>query len=297
MESLTIQSNVRSRRNEARRLLKSCFEKSIFSLVPFEIWRCVVINADAKTLTILGQTCWGFKELIDNAGENSVCIPRAFRSAGQIRLGLKYLQKCAENGDAKAMVHLGFALMTGGWGLKRNESIDPRYFFFTLIQIQSFSYRTSSGDLWFKKAAERGNGCAMALHAENLKNVGEDCEEWGKKALASNHPFGVGYCYYVGIGVPADMKKSFSVFEASAKTGDDEYTQSILGYFYDAVLEEKDTEKALYWYHKSAEQGLARSQFDLACMLRDGDGCKVDKDLSEIWFKKSDAQGIDRSNN
>lgn len=113
-----------SRKNEARRLLKGCFEDTLFSFVPFEIWRDIVLKLDLKSMTKVAQTCWGFKELVDNAGENDFDLALGFRKEGQIEIALRYLKLCANHGNHNAMFHIGNAYWCSGFGL-----IDFLFFF------------------------------------------------------------------------------------------------------------------------------------------------------------------------
>lgn len=54
----------------------------------------------------------------------------------------------------------------------------------------------------------------------------------------------------------------------------------------------KDGAKAIYWLTKAAEQGDARSQFNLYYAYRDGDGISRDEDLARKWLVKASEAGL-----
>lgn len=66
------------------------------------------------------------------------------------------LEGCAKGGNARAMFHLGYALLRSGWGLRRNKKKAAE---------------------WLGKSAEFGNGCGMALFSNCLLNGKRFCKE------------------------------------------------------------------------------------------------------------------------
>jgi TPR repeat protein len=76
---------------------------------------------------------------------------------------------------------------------------------------------------------------------------------------------------------------------AQAEQGD-AWAQLNLGAAYDhGIGGARDVDRAIHWYHKAAEQGLAEAQFNLAHIL-------VDEDISAAaaadWMAKAAAQGM-----
>lgn len=55
---------------------------------------------------------------------------------------------------------------------------------------------------------------------------------------------------------------------------------------------EKNLEKAVEWYRKSAEQGYDRGQFCLAGCYENGEGVPIDKEKALQWYKKAADQGF-----
>lgn len=107
----TKENTLNSQRDQARSLLKNCFRNRLFSFVPYEIWKEIVCYSHLNTICFLAQTCWGFKELVEDV--RSLDLALKYRREGDIDLALKYLQRCANCGCAKAMFHLGYALRRG----------------------------------------------------------------------------------------------------------------------------------------------------------------------------------------
>lgn len=77
---------------------------------------------------------------------------------------------------------------------------------------------------------------------------------------------------------------------SQAAKGGDAHAQLNLGAAYDhGIGVARDIDKALYWYQKSAEQGLAEAQFNLAHLL-------VEEEISAVaaaeWMHRAAAQGM-----
>lgn len=262
---------LRSRKNEAHSLHKSCFKNELFLLVPFEIWKDIVTSCDLKVVGLLSQTCWGLRELVEDARDNNIEIALRYRREGQISRALKCLQTCVVHGNSMAMFHIGFAYLNGGWGLKkaRNEATE-----------------------WFKKAAERGSDAGKALYALRLicgDGAFDSSNLWGRKALSSGSSLAAGYCYYLGLGTLQDQKKAFALFELAAEGGD-EYGQYMLGICYQRGDGVEVNYKSLFWYSESARQGLSESQFRVGLMYRSGVGCIEDDENAGIWYRKAGNQ-------
>ena len=76
---------------------------------------------------------------------------------------------------------------------------------------------------------------------------------------------------------------------AKADQGD-AWAQLNLGAAYDnGIGVPRDLEKAIYWYQKAAEQGLAEAQFNLAHLLVDAD---ISAARAAKWMAKAAEQGM-----
>ena len=251
-----------------RKSLRKCFRNNIFSLVPYEIWRDLIVSysGDVRIILLLSQTCRGFNNLVDDIGKTNINLALLLRREGQIPLALKYLRKCVDNGDSLAMFHLGYAYWRGGWGVndEDDESCDKSMY-------------------WLERSAKYGNPHGMAFFAHFLRKgyygVQPNIELsiiWGQKALSSNDPFAKGLFWLEGLGGKQDHFKAFPYFETSAKEGD-EFGQYYFakqwfefGQYYLAKRWYNGTklDYGFYWCEKSAQRGLYSAQIALATIHR-----------------------------
>ena len=53
----------------------------------------------------------------------------------------------------------------------------------------------------------------------------------------------------------------------------------------------EDDAKAVYWYRKAAEQGIAKAQSNLGLMYDNGEGVSEDDAKAVYWYRKSAERG------
>ena len=101
----------------------------------------------------------------------------------------------------------------------------------------------------------------------------------------------IGYCYYNGFYLEKDEEKSISFFRKSADFGYALAQNNLGNCYYYGKGTNKDLQEAFKWYKKSAEQGNANAQNNLGFRYYNGEG--TNKDLQEAfkWFMKSAEQG------
>lgn len=271
--------------NDSRPSLKNCFKNYLFSLVPYEIWRDILSNADSKSVVRLCQTCKGFNRAATNLQNSLLDLAKEHRKEDQIALASNCLQKSADFGNKTAMFYLGIAKLDGGWGFEKDAE--------------------KCGE-WLKISAEGGNGSAMAIYAFLL--LGQDAElskSWQAKALSSNSSFAVAYWNLVQVKKEIDekgaekmkneMKVAFELCQTSANDGD-EFGQELLGScFLQGFGVEKCEEEGYKWIKKAAEQGSATSQMMVGCLHVDGIpgiACQKSKELALLWLTKSSNQNL-----
>lgn len=93
----------------------------------------------------------------------------------------------------------------------------------------------------------------------------------------------------MGSAVQAGDKVDIASMQRQAEAGD-AYAQLNLGAAYDnGIGVAKDVDKALQWYQKAAEQGVAEAQFNLAHLM-------VEQEISAVaaaeWMEKAANQGM-----
>lgn len=102
----------------------------------------------------------------------------------------------------------------------------------------------------------------------------------------------IGFCYHHGIaGFPVDYEAAVRWYLKAAEQGLAK-SQSNLAYCYlYGVGVEQDSKKAVEWYTKAANQGNAIAQYQLGWCYSEGDG--IDKDLTKAveCFRKAAEQG------
>ena len=101
-------------------------------------------------------------------------------------------------------------------------------------------------------------------------------------------------CYRKGLGVPTDMEKALEWYRKSAEQGVAE-AQYWLGNYYgnvDSNILPKNYEEATKWFALSAEQGYAPAQYNLGCSYCYGQGVPKNLAVAVEWFQKSAEQGL-----
>lgn len=250
--------------NVLRGLLKSCFKNLIYVLVPFEIWRDIISEGDPLSIARIAKTSRGFNEVVKNLRNLLFECALKHRRENRISEAKRYLLRCADIGDSKAMFYIGDAHKNFGWGLEPNvdKSLE-----------------------WFKNSAQCGNIVGVMFYAF-AKQEGTFVVGKTNLLCSSDYLFATGFYYFY---ICNDQDEAFSYFKLSAKQGN-EFGQLHLGICY--VLAQ-NYEKAFYWLLKSAEQGLALAQWKISYMLSHGTGCEKNDSLSDMWWWKSENQRID----
>ena len=118
--------------------------------------------------------------------------------------------------------------------------------------------------------------------------LGDPCGE--RSAIVPN-PYGLGFVYEYGVGVPEDDAEAVRWYRMAAEQGNAS-AQYNLGVMYDngEGVPEDDAE-AVRWYRMAAEQGLALAQFSLGFMYAYGEGVPENYVRAYAWFNLAAAQG------
>jgi len=155
---------------------------------------------------------------------------------------------------------------------------------------------------WFRKPAEQGNAEAQTELAHELSSdwsvEGEDAGVyWSLKAAEQGNAkaqFQLAQIYHRGgrsIKNLKDIDKALAYYHQSAEGG---YPNA---YMLLAMIYQKgdgvpqDDVAAAKWFRKFAETGNASGQFDFAEVLAEGRGVEKDEASAFDWFGKSAAQG------
>lgn len=88
---------------------------------------------------------------------------------------------------------------------------------------------------------------------------------------------------YIG----GDYQRAYDILMPLAELGDPE-AQKIIGIMFDyGQGVENDPQQALYWYTRSAEQGISAVQYQVGAKYFRGDGTEKNFDEAAIWWKQA----------
>lgn len=238
-------------------------------------YNAAFFRVTGATLAALFVTCnaWALEpSQLFTEMKKGVCTPNA-----------ELLHEQAVNGVVEAELEFGRAINENLCGV-----------------VETFS--PGMPDIWFRKAAEKGNAAAQAELGHKLAGnwtvEGEDeGVYWYLKAAEQGNAkaqFGLAQIYHRGgqsIKNLHDMDKALRYYNESAAGG---YVMAymLLGYIYEEGKEvEKDDVLAAQWYRKAADAGDSEGQSNFADMLTEGRGVSRNDAEAFSWYRKSAAQG------
>lgn len=172
----------------------------------------------------------------------------------------KWFGKAAEQGDALAQYHLGLCYYNGD-GVAKDEA--------TAVK-------------WFRKAVEKELAKAQYnlgecyLRGKGVAQNSAIAVEWYRKAAEQGNAeaqYWLGVLYENGEGVTTDQEKSANWYHFSNRSA-------------------QCQEKAVEWYRKAAEQGLAKAQCNLGVCYENGEGVAKDQAIAVQWYRKAAEQGL-----
>jgi len=152
---------------------------------------------------------------------------------------------------------------------------------------------------WFSKAAEQGfDDARFHLALCYLSGVGIFQDKVAAfhlflQAAKNGHKrsqFYVSLCYRNGIGVQPDTKWYEFWDRKFSDDGPMNSNQQFLLAMY--LLSIGNYSEAAYWMAKSAKNGNAAAQYELAVFYRDGTGMKQNQEQALKWFEEAAENGI-----
>ena len=111
-------------------------------------------------------------------------------------------------------------------------------------------------------------------------------------------------CYVDGIGVGINNSEANKLFDAcyeglvlEANNDNDAISMGFLGEYYKYGLGsyQVDLKKAIYWYERAANEGIAECKFFLGEMYLDKNNPFYDRDLAYKWFQRASSQGLEEA--
>lgn len=151
---------------------------------------------------------------------------------------------------------------------------------------------------WFEEAANNGIANARynlgVLYHQGL-GVTQDTGKalnWYKAAAAQNHPeaqYNLGIAYIEGVGTSYSPEKAAANFESAARAGIMEAAYNLGLIHENGLLGKPDTDNAIYWYSRAAENGSPEGKAALNQLARNL-GYSEDR-VKDIYNARKTARG------
>jgi hypothetical protein len=127
---------------------------------------------------------------------------------------------------------------------------------------------------------------ALPLHAEGTMDIGK----LAKEAAAGDAyaQLNLGAAYDNGIGVEHDIDKALQWYQKAAEQG---LAEAQFNLAHLLVTEEISAVAAAEWMQKAAEQGMTDAEYLLGVIYAEGIGVEVDAAKAHIWLQKAVAKG------
>lgn len=163
------------------------------------------------------------------------------RQQDQIRLARECLLRCAKDGDDPvAIMHLCFALESGGWGFSQ-QFLSSSDFWGDYLERAANNYANVCATLFLYWHDPEGRG-----HGQEYDKIHKKFDEIYDKA----DPVERLVLCYLDPSEEELTDDELEYFETCANNGN-EYAQVLLA----KIFCSKDYKKGIYWYTKAAEQG------------------------------------------
>lgn len=231
------------------------------------------------------QVCDGYYELLINCKE---MVYHQFEKNiinDAIDADIQELEAAADAGEVSAQITLAVAYEHGLSNCKEDQK---------------------KATYWFNKAAD--NGVVSAQHEMGVRYfIGKGVRQNELEAIkffklaaeqnSSECQLNLGRIYCLGYGVPVDLRLGLSWLARAAVNKQPESMRLLAGYYRSGCLHLKQNlATAFSWYKKAAELGDAYSQYNLAVMYHNAEGCESDPQAAFYWFqasaKNEDADGM-----
>ena len=129
----------------------------------------------------------------------------------------------------------------------------------------------------------------------------EEAVKWYQLAAEQNDSQAqvfLAYCYELGVGIPKDPAQAVALMKKAAQAGNAEAQFNLALYLAKGQYGlEKDPAESFKWASKSAEQGYAQAERLLGAYYEAGIGVEQNQALSQEWYAKAKAKGLERDGN
>ena len=101
----------------------------------------------------------------------------------------------------------------------------------------------------------------------------------------------LGYMYYKGMGVKADLEKARKYLQAAAEQGNTAALTNMGVFYYYGYGVKQSYEKALEYYQKAADKGSKESQYNIGVIYANGQGVEKNYEKALEYYQKAADQG------
>lgn len=200
-----------------------------------------------------------------------------------VKKGILWLTKAAEQGDARAQFNLYFAYRDGD-GVPQDDALAAKW----LVKASEAGLKDAESEL--ARTYMFGGVFGPNENKANLylKKLAKDGEPWAQFNLAVSYEF--------GRGLEVDEKEAAALYRAAAESGFPD-AQFRLGLAYmNARGVPVDYQEAAKWMKMAAEAENPDAQYSLAWMYADGQGMPKDPELSAKWMSAAAVNGDANAN-
>lgn len=245
----------------------------------------------------------------------ALCYEEGYGVAKDEHQALQHIQKATDLGYAYARYVMGRYLLQGIGQHDVDQGLQQLH---EAAEDNIAEAWLMLGDFYFFDYGERGQyekGYAYYEKAQSLGHIADGlgmCYEFGvgvaadaKKAFqlyqeasakgSDSASYRLGRCYYMGIGTDMDKRASFPYFEESAQQGNF-YASHFAGLQLlrgDGVL--ADPQKGIGYIKDAANAGYAEAQFELGNCYLMGDAVEENEGMALHWFEQAAENGHEQA--
>lgn len=216
---------------------------------------------------------------------------------------LPALERCAENGEARAQYQLGEAYRQG-FGVEENKEKAFKWLklaaeqnYFDALHPLARMYEEKEPEKAFEIYTELANqGMVEAIHNLGImyydgEGTVQDYEkarilfEKSAKLGESASWYMLGLIYDLALGVPKNIEKAITCYKYAEDNTDAQYNLGCI--YYNGEYVEQNYEKAFYYFKDTTANELASSAYMVGRMYENGEGVKKDLKQALDYYQKA----------
>ena len=211
----------------------------------------------------------------------------------------RFYRMAAENGYAPAQYNLGLLYYWRGRKGSNRDYVEAVKWFTPAAAQGRYDAKYYLGECYYggkgvdastKTAIQKNYAVAYRLFKEIVENGAKDNAYYCALAM-------FGQCYLFGRSVATDLRKAYECFLEAGRDGGESRAQYYLGIFYQGRVANGvnvvpvDYEKAVEWFTKSANQGVAAAQYELGRCCLYGVGTTKNRENAKVLLEAAAKAG------